>query len=74
LRLGFPQRNQKKNREEFQLFTIGRSRNKSRAYQDFSVEARSATRSFTHKNQQQAMEGCLGKLEQLVNTLTAENQ
>jgi hypothetical protein len=33
--------------KKFQLITIGRSRNKNKAYLDFAVEARPATRSFT---------------------------
>jgi len=74
MRPGFPQKKPEKNYRRSRLFTIGRSHNKSRAYQDFSVEARQATRSFTQRNQQQAMEGHMGSLEQIVQTLTAENQ
>jgi len=52
----------------------GRSRNKKRAYKDFSVEARPATHSFTHRNKQQAMEGRLDSLKQSMHSLTMENQ
>jgi len=38
------------------------------------VEARPATRSFTQRHEQQAMEGRMGNLEQSVQALTAENQ
>jgi hypothetical protein len=62
LRPGFPQKKLEKNIyiRRSSLFTIGCSRNKSRAYQYFSVEARPVTRSFTWQNQQQAMEGRWG--------------
>jgi len=77
----FPSKETRKNKIKLYIYirrsrlvTIGRSCNKSRAYQDFSVEARPVTRSFTQQNQQQAMEGCMGSLEQSVQTLTAENQ
>lgn len=57
--------------KKFQLITIGRSRNKNKAYLDFAVEARPSMRSFTQQHEQQVMEGRMGSLEQAVQALTA---
>jgi hypothetical protein len=47
--------------------TIGKSKNKTWAHRDFSLESRPATRSVTAGRQQEVMEERMGQMEQTPN-------